>query len=869
MHFLKLKNFSIRSVAAVSLMSLAACGSIDPETELSAAWSSLDNEDYRAATVHASNVLQSDPTNADARVIRAEIARAFGDYRLAAAEYSEAVARGKRLEEVALNFAEALLYSGDDAVLQQLERVELAFQDDFEYWALRSEAAAETGNIDASVSALQRALSIGEQSARTLLVAARLALARGEVAEAEAILDQANSAFSEDPRVHEALARIFMQTEQLDQAGTEFQLAADLFAAQGLVLPQVPNLLSVLQTSLATGDTNSAEQTVERLGQIGPDSPVTLYAQGLLNYQAGQFELAEGLVQSAVNAQPNVPQFVTLLGAVHLARGNLGQAEQQLLRARSLVPGDPTPAKLLAETRLRQERPEAALDVLRPLLALRGAEDPQIGYLSGLASIQVGNREQGILYLEQALEQRPGDRSIQLDLARAYLAVGRSDEASGLLGGALLDQEGAPELETALLHLFAQMESEVAEEGAASESAASAQRLVNQFPDNPRALMAAAMYHLSRNQQQRADELLDQALRAGGSYTPALLLRVDRFLQEGNLDDAEAVLVEAQGRSTALETRLALADFYLNAGRYDDAAPILVSVAEEAPDHPGVNAGLGFVALAQGRMDEAVDYLSIASDAQPNQIGVALALAQAHLGVGAPGAARAVVLPAIERAPESLPLRVVLATAELRLGDSNAALAIADTLVSDFPDRSVGHIVTGEVFVVRREYDRAVGALERAFELESTWSIRFRLINALQLASREAEAIGEYLEAIEQDDGNVIALNNASWLLYEDGRIDEALSLAKRANELLPGNYSIMDTLGWILVQHGRVDEGVEILERASQAAPQIAEIRYHLAYAQVQAGRTVEARELLEALLDDSNPFDQREAVEELLATL
>jgi tetratricopeptide (TPR) repeat protein len=314
---------------------------------------------------------------------------------------------------------------------------------------------------------------------------------------------------------------------------------------------------------------------------------------------------------------------------------------------------------------------------------------------------------------------------------------------------------------------------------------------------------------------------------------------------------------------------MALVQIYLRAGRLDEAEPLLEAAARSAPDDPRVNAARGVLALARGATEDAVRHLSAAQSARPDQIGIGLALAQAQIASGDPGAARATIATQLQRAPESLPLRSALASVELRLGNVDAALAIANALQAEYPELSTGYVIEGDAAIARRQYGAAAETLEEAFAREPSWEIRGRWINALQLAGREDDVLQQYLLAVDDDPANVVALNNAAWILHERGRYDEALPLAERANRAVPDNAAILDTLGWILVGAERAEDAIPHLERAAGMAPEAAEIRYHLATAQARAGHVTEARDELQRLLAGDRQFEQRAAAEELLETL
>jgi putative PEP-CTERM system TPR-repeat lipoprotein len=614
-----------------------------------------------------------------------------------------------------------------------------------------------------------------------------------------------------------------------------------------------------------------------------------------------------------------------LLGAIQLARGNVGQAEQQFLRVLAVSPRDPAAAKLLAETRLRQQRPAAALDAL---LAVQdtAAEDPQIGLLSGIATILSGNAEQGLLYLEQAAALDPTNELLKLQIARAYLATGRDAEASNLLTGSFGDDARA--IEAKLLRLFAE-----SRKGDAGSAAKIAEDLLADYPDKPRVLIAVAIHYQHKGDNRRAHELFERAAELDTDDATARLFVAASLLQEGRQDEAESLLRQtilrhpdnaqaiaglAQllagrgefdeaaalfGRAAELTTsvipRLALVKMLLRQGNVDKAKQQLDKAVVAAPDNPEVIALRGIVALAEGQTDIAVGLLQRAEELLPDRLGVSLALARARLANGQTEAARDTLLRVLEVAPQSFPIRLALGDAELQSGNANAALSVATDLKVEFPSQAGGYILEGKALMAARQYVAASKSLTTAFERQPTWAVLALKIQALRLAGRSAEAqdaneawvadnpghvpaglmravllqaegrdqaaLAAYNAVLSIAPENLVALNNAAWISHELGE-PGALSFAERAYDVGPQNPAVLDTLGWIQLALGQDELAIEKLSRAVQLAPQAQEFRYHLSEALVAGGQSARAREMLAALLSDEREFDGRADAERLL---
>ena len=796
------------------------------------------------------------------------------------------------------------------------------------YWTLQAEALLAADRLSEAERSLEEAQRVGDGGARALTARAQIAYARGVPTQAFELLQQALVAAPNDSRVRIAHAEVLARAGRLDDAAAELQHAADLYRDASIGPRETLSLLGLVQVHLARNDLGAAEAVAARLAQQAPDVQSTSYFRGLVEFRRGRYDEAAALIQPLVNASPETIQYRSLLGAIQLARGNVGQAEQQFLRVLAISPRDPAAAKLLAETRLRQQRPDAALDAL---LAVQdtAAEDPQIGLLSGMATVLSGNAEQGLLYLEQAAALDPTNELLKLQLARAYLATGRDAKASSLLTGSFGDDAHA--VEASLLRLFAESRS-----GDAGAGADIAERLVADYPDHPRVLTAVAVYYQLNGESGRARDLFERAAEFDTDDVTARLFVAASLVQEGRQNEAESLLrqtirqqpenaqaiaglaqllasrgafdeaAELFGRAAdhtaSVIPRLALVQMRLRQGDVAEAKRQLDTAATAAPGNPEVMALSGVVALAEGRTGDAVALLERAAPLLPDRLGVTLALARAKLANGEAAAARDTLLRVLEVAPRSFPIRLALGDAELQSGNAAGALSVATDLKVAYPSQAGGYLLEGKALIAGRQYAAASKSLAMAYERQPTWPVLALRIQALRLAGLSAEALAatedwragnpghvpaalmravllqaagrnqEALEAYEAvlqlEPENLVALNNAAWVSHELGQ-PGALSFAERAHEVGPENAAVLDTLGWILVGRGQSEQAIEILSRAAELAPQAPEIRYHLAEALAAGGHPARAREILAALLPEERDFDERVAAERLLESM
>lgn len=913
----------------VLVMCLGACSRPDTQTELNAAAASFSAGNYEDAALRLNYVVQIEPDNIRARELRGDIALLLGDYTNAAIEFDRARALGASEASVALGLAEAHAAQGQvETALEILDAAEPQLANDAHYWTLRAEALLAGYRLQEAASSIEQAAKVGDGGARSLTTAAQIAFARGDRAGGFDLLEQALRAAPADPRVRIAHAELLARADRLADAAAELQRAANLYRELSIGPRETLSLLGLIQLHLARNDLLAAETVAARLAEHAPEVQSTAYFQGLVKFRSGNFDEAAALIQPLVNAAPQTIEYRSLLGAIQLARGNLGQAEQQFLRVLAASPRDPAASKLLAETRLRQQRPAAALDALTAVQDT-ASDDPQIGLLSGIATVLSGNAEQGLLYLEQAAALDPTNELVKLQLARAYLATGRDADASRLLQTSFGGEAHA--VEAQLLRLFA-----ASRRDDNSATAAIAEELVAEHLDDPRVLTAVAVHYQLHGDKDRARGLFERAAVSESGDATARLFVAASLVQEGRQDEAEVLLRQtlrqqpenaqvltglaqllarrglfdeavalfsrAAELTTSVIPRLALVQMQLRMGNLSEARRQLNSAAAAAPENANVIALGGVLALAEGRADEAVALLDRAALLLPDRLGVTLVLARAKLANGQAADARETLLQALEIAPQSYPVRLALGDAELENGNAEAALSIATDLKVAAPSQAGGYLLEGKVLIAVRQYSAAGRSLAMAFDRQPTWPILAMNIQALRLAGqpqqalerieawiadnprhvpaslmrgvllqaggRASEALDAYRSVLTLAPDNLVALNNAAWVSHELGEPD-ALTLAERAARVGPGNAAVLDTYGWILLARGQGSMAIENLSRAVELAPQVPEIRYHLAEALAAGGQSARAREILTALLAEVREFDKRADAERLLESM
>jgi len=93
--------------------------------------------------------------------------------------------------------------------------------------------------------------------------------------------------------------------------------------------------------------------------------------------------------------------------------------------------------------------------------------------------------------------------------------------------------------------------------------------------------------------------------------------------------------------------------------------------------------------------------------------------------------------------------------------------------------------------------------------------------NAEEKLGDNQAAEDAFRKALEIDPASRDALNNLAWLLYQEKRLDEAESFARKAlSEPGPDSYLVLDTLARVLAAKGSCDEAVRTFQQAIDAVP-------------------------------------------------
>ena len=140
----------------------------------------------------------------------------------------------------------------------------------------------------------------------------------------------------------------------------------------------------------------------------------------------------------------------------------------------------------------------------------------------------------------------------------------------------------------------------------------------------------------------------------------------------------------------------------------------------------------------------------------------------------------------------------------------------------------------------------------------------------LDAAGRKPDAKQAYEATLKLDPNNGVILNNLAFLLAENnGDLDDALTKAVHAKQLLPNLFEISDTLGWIYLKKSLSDNAIDIFRDLVAKQPNHSTYRYHLGIALSQKGDKTKALEQLKEALKYNPSKEEKQKIQELITRL
>lgn len=465
--------------------------------------------------------------------------------------------------------------------------------------------------------------------------------------------------------------------------------------------------------------------------------------------------------------------------------GNLDLAVTHFKKCTELIPSEAAPYYELARIYHQQENYEAAIAQVE--LAIERA--PSNVWYRGLyaqLSAVVGNYSDAIKAYEKLISEHPHDYNYYFELAGTHIMAEDYDSAIEVFDNleAKLGLSSEVSMQKQMLYL---------EMGKIDRAIEEVKKLVEANPEEVRFLGVLAELYDKNGQSEKA---------------------IETYQRLSEIDPDNGML------------HLSLSEFYRNAGddtkAFDELA--LAFRSPEIPIDKKINVLLNYYAETENNQEllsQAYTLCEILVEQHPDD-------AKSHSIYGdylyrdeRLKEARA----QFEKAAKIDKSRYVIWNQILildsQLEDFDKMITTSEQALELFPTMPSFYLFNGVAHLQKKHYDKAIESLEAGVDLvvENFGQLAqfYASLGDAYHAVGNHEASDEaYENSLSVEENNAYVLNNYSYYLsVREEKLDKALEMSHKANELQPGEATFQDTYAWVLYKLARYEEAREWLEKA------------------------------------------------------
>jgi len=578
---------------------------------------------------------------------------------------------------------------------------------------------------------------------------------------------------------------------------------------------------------------------------------------------------AEAIYRRVIDKDKTFSLAYTELYRLFLFQNKPADAEQVLKLAFGNNPKQFGYLTLLARHYYALQRRDQMINVLNEIKS--HAREWDQAYLAvGAIYLGIGDGDSAIKEYKEGIAKDPKRKAMyQKGVIEVLMRQGKRSEAAEINSQILKENKDDNDAR-GLAATF------LLDKGDIAKALAELQAVVTGAPDNPVSRYNLARAHAARNEYEQARQQFQKAIELRPDYVLARLALAELQVRHGEFDaafkSAEAVLTTYdKGNFSA---RLIESAALIGQKKFNESRVLLDAMLKANPGSPDVLFQLGVVNLAENRFKEAEDAFRRSYQLNPANARGLMGIVETEMAQNKTEEALKTLQAESDKAPGRVDLQVVLGDTAARAGKFDLALQTFNRALGQVGKaKGQGDIYLriGEIYRRKGDLNASVQALRKALEtLPDNIMVLSELALVLDEGARRPEARKVYEATLKLDPNNGVVLNNLAFLLCETGGdLDDALTKATRAKQLLPNLLEISDTLGWIYLKKGLADNAIEIFKDLVSKAPKHSTYRFHLGMAYSQKGDKSKALDQLKEALKYNPATDEKDKIQQLIAHL
>jgi len=910
------------------LLVLQGCGEEKTEVLVASGKESIAKGDYKLATLQLKTALQRVPDSGEVRFLLGRALLEDGNVAQAEIELSRARDLRHSADEVMplLLKSYVLLGQFNKAIDQGSKAAVLAPVALAAVQTYVGMGYAAKGDLVSAGKAVTEALARQPDFVPALLLKARIAASRQDLAGGSAIVD---TVLAQSPGDVDALKLkgdlLFTQGKHVEAIGA-YRKVVEIQPRHALAhLAMVQSLLSAARFEVASPQFQDAVKQLDAAKKLLGETPQIMSVEAQVAFVRQDYVGARAIVQKWLGITPDSWQALQLGGAVELKLGQFTLAEDYLLRAVQGSPESVATRRWLAMTYMSTGKATKALAVLEPVLG-KIKQDPEMLVIAGEANMQAGKPAQAEGLFLAATKMQPNDPAIRTAFAVARFAKGEVDAALADLRDIASWDKGAV-ADKALIATYIRRKE-------LDQALSAIDALIKKEPNSAYVYHLRGQTMLAKGDRGGARKDFERALQVSPAYYPGTAGLAELDLGDGKPDAAlkrleAAVAADPKGIDallsmiqikvasaapaeevigligkaiardpTAPGPRLAMINFHIANKDIRRAIAAGRDAVAAAPNRPELYDALGRAERQAGDTGQALATYAKMAAVQPGNPEPYFRIAELHVDNKDLEAAVRSLRKGLAINPDAVDARQALATLEFKSGKVQNAVEIAREAQKRNPRESLGYVLQGDIAAAARQWPAAIEAYRAGLKNAPSTGLIIKLHATLANSGRKDDAeaatvawlkqypndllVRQYLSefALAQGDMGTAAthlralvsavptnpffLNNLANVAARLKQPD-ALELAERAYKLAPNQPAIQDTLGMLLADKGDLQQAVDLLGRAARGDPGQALIRLNYVRVLILAGKKADARREIDELVKLGDKFPARAEIANL----
>lgn len=503
-------------------------------------------------------------------------------------------------------------------------------------------------------------------------------------------------------------------------------------------------------------------------------------------------------------------------------------------------------------------------------------------YREGVSLLKSGNPSGAVVLFKNALEKDQNFQDARFQLAAAYQAIGKYEQAEKELLKLQKQNPSRADIPLELAKLYNAL-------GKPDKAIEQANAFLRLHPESVEALEVLGVSYALKGMVNEAEQTLNQALQREPGRISAKLQLAALLLEQKNSRDKEGrALVDdvlradpknlkaynllaayeiSQGnRERALELYRTISSLsptdplplyrqgiiYLESGSPDKAGEVAATLLKQFPKHSEGYRLKGLVAYHRQNYPEAITALQNANKMFPSLEGLYY-LGLSMYNHGELESALSQLRRILDAKPSFAQARMLTAVILLKQKRVDDAIAEAQRVIEADGRNALAHNILGSAYMAKGMYDEGARELNRATQLDPRIidaHLKIGLFNLSQGRVREAES--DFTTAVKVAPDLLDSRLVLAFYYLRQNRSDKALATLKQGLTGRKEDAPLYNTMAAIVFGERKSAEGMQYLQKAKAVNPAFLPARFNLATSYAASGDMDRAmgeyREILQA---------------------